>query len=365
MEAAPPAARALSAQNGHALLSALIATALLLPLGGFAVMQARLDFLVQHHTRAATETLAVAEAGLAHALVDLTRDPRFERLLVGPDRRAGTGDDGEFPFDTPPPVFFPTAPFRYAVRVAAHTPAGAEIIARGFGPLGAQRAVAAAVERSSLPYLPAAVATDAAVVDLLLERDWSLEGTEAAGGAPDVPALALQSQETVEHLLRRMTSEEAGRLRGPGGPPSLAVAAIPAVAALLDVARGRPEAQVLGSEATGALGDGVFVRSGALGLRDASGSGLLIVDGALAITGALAFDGLIAIAGDLRVDPGADVTVVGAILQGAPGRTIVLRGRGRIVYHPPAMERLAAAYPGLMPARARVTGWRELADVES
>src|SRR5512139_249660 len=99
---ARPKPRPTAREDGHALLTALVATALLLPLGAFAVLQARLDFLVQHYTRAASEAFAVAESGLEHARADLARDPRFERLLAGPDRRAGTADDGEYPFAQPP-----------------------------------------------------------------------------------------------------------------------------------------------------------------------------------------------------------------------------------------------------------------------
>ena len=71
--------RSLHAQSGHALLTTMIAAACLLPLGAFAAMQARLDFLVQHYTRTALETFVVAESGLEHALADLALDPRFDR----------------------------------------------------------------------------------------------------------------------------------------------------------------------------------------------------------------------------------------------------------------------------------------------
>jgi hypothetical protein len=356
--------RTLGRQRGQALLSALIATAFLLPLGAFAVMQARLDFLVQHHTRVASATLAVAESGLEHALADLSRDPRFDRLLLGPDQRAGTGDDGRFPFDTPPPAFFPAAPFRYEVRVATSTPQRAEIIAHGYGPLGAVRAVAAGLERTPLPYLPAAVASDAARLDFFFARDWSLEGAMASGAAPGAPAMALGSAPAVELLLGRLTSDDAQRLRGPGGSPSLTAAAIPAVSTLVDTGRSRPEAQALGTEVSGALGDGIFVRTGAVRMRDAQGSGLLLIDGALEVSGTFGFDGLIAVAGDLRVDSGADVQVAGAVVQGAPGSAVVLQGRGRIAYSHAVVERLAATYPSVLPMRARLSGWRELSDAQ-
>lgn len=349
-------------QEGHALLTALIATALLLPLGAFAVMQARLDFLIAHHTRAASETFAVAEAGLDHALADLARAPRFERLLAGPDRRAGTGDDGEYPFAQPPPAWFPAAPFRYEVRVAARAADRVEIESRGYGPLGALRGVAAAVERSPLPYLPAALASEGEPLDLLFGAGWRIDGAAGVDGAPDVPALAVASGAVAEQLAGQLTAGEAARLRGPGGTPSLGVAPLPDVAALLAAAARRADAQAVPADAGGALGDGLFLAGAGLRLRDASGSGILLVDGPLTIDGPLSFDGIIAATGGIAVDEGATVTLRGVLLQGRPGGPLLLRGDGHLSYDQRIVDRLAARYAGLLPNRARVTGWRELPD---
>ncbi|MGD9765803.1 MAG: hypothetical protein AB7V27_19075 [Candidatus Binatia bacterium] len=354
------ARRSRAAESGHALLAALIATAMLLPLGAFAVMQARLDFLLQHHTRAAAESLAVAESGLAHALADLATEPRFERLLSGPDQRPGNADDGQYPFRSAPPEFFPAAPYRYEVRVAGLTSDRAEIVARGFGRLGAMRAVVAAVERSPFSHLPGALASAAPAVDLLLARDWRIEGSPAA----EVPAMAVRSEAVAAQLRDRLTAEEGARLTGPGGRPSLIPAGIPDVGALLEQARRRGEAQSLRAEVDGAVGDGLFVRNGSLHLLNASGSGILLIDGALEITGSCEFHGVILVAGDLRVAPDAEVAIAGAVVQGAGGGALVLRGRGRIGYDAEVVERVGAAHPGLLPARARVTGWRELPDAQ-
>lgn len=348
--------RRLRREHGQALLTALIATALLLPLGALAMLQARLDFLVQHYTRAASETFAVAESGLEHARADLARDPRFERLLAGPDRRLGTADDGEYPFAQPPPAFFPVAPFRYQVRVAPQTADRVEIVARGYGPLGTVRGVAAAVQRAALPYLPGALAAGAPVVDLLLGAAWRIDG------AADVPALAVASTAAAEQLAAGLDADERRRVNGPGGPPSLGVAAIPDLDALLAAAAARPEARALAGEVGGALGDGLFLAAGGTRLRDASGSGILLVDGPLEIDGAFAFAGLVAASGGVSVAPTATVDMRGCLLQGARGGALLLRGSGRLAYDEGVADALAAAHPGLLPSRARVTGWRELSD---
>lgn len=349
-----------TAERGHALITALIATALLLPLGAFAVMQARLDFLVQHHTRAASEALAIAEAGLEQALADCARDPRFDRLSLGPDGRAGTGDDGQYPFAIPPPAFFPAAPYRYEVRVAALSADRLEIHARGYGVLGSVRGVAAAVLRAPVPYLPGALASDAAPLDLLLGPDLHVTGADGDAAHPAVPAVAVRGGEIVDQLLAQLDAAAQARLTGPGGPPSLRAAALPEVATLLDGAARRAETRTLGGEVSGALGDGLFVAAGALRLHEVSGSGILLVDGPLELSGTLTFEGLIAVRGDVRAAADSHLALAGTLLQSTPGRALLLRGSGRIVYDPRVADRLAAAWPGLLPARARVTGWREL-----
>lgn len=345
-------------ERGHALITALIATALLLPLGAFAVMQARLDFLVQHHARAASETFAVAESGLEHALADLARDPSFERLLIGPDRRAGTADDGEYPFAQPPPAFFPAPPWRYDVRVAAQAADRVEIVARGYGALGSVRGVAAAVRRTALPYLPGALATAADAPDLLLGAGWRIDGS--AG----VPALAVASDEAATRLRGGLDADARRRIVAPAGTPDIGVAALPDLAALLAAAARRGDLRRLGGEISGALGDGIFLAPTGSSLRDASGSGILLVDGPLEIAGAFEFDGLVATTAGLTAAADATVRIAGAVLQGPRGGALALRGSGRIAFDDGIAERLAARYPGLLPSRARVVGWRELADAD-
>jgi hypothetical protein len=345
-----------SDQRGHALLTALIATALLVPLGAFAVMQARLDFLVQHHGRAASEAFAVAESGLEHALADLGRDPRFDRLLAGPDRRAGTADDGEYPFAQPPPAYFPAPPFHYDVRVAARAADRVEVVARGYGRVGSVRGVAAAVRRVAVPYLPGALAAAAPVVDLTLGAGWRV------AGAPGVPALALGSGETADRVRAGLDADARARLSAPAGTPGICVAAIPDVDALLGAAARHPDLRSLPAEVTGALGDGIFLAAAGARLRDVSGRGVLLVDGALEIEGTVAFEGLIAVGGRMAVAADATMRLAGSLVQGVRGGTIALRGSGEVIYDDAIAERLATIYPGLLPSRARVVGWRELAN---
>jgi len=353
-------ARATRGDAGHALLTTLIATACLLPLGAFAAMQARLDHLVQQYTRTAQQTFAVAESGLEHALADLAADARFDRLLSGPDHRLGTADDGQFPFRQAPPSFFPAEPFRYEVRVAAVSADRADITARGFGPRGAVRTVVATVIREPLPAIPAALALAAPDVAVLLGTGLDVIGMDRSGTAAALPALTLNDAAAAAALAAHLPAESAPHVVGAGGSPSIAGAAVADLAAIAAAAAQRSEAVRLGGDALGALGDGLFVAPGSLRLADATGSGVLVVGGNLEIVGSTSFSGLIIAAGDLRLDAGSTATVDGAVLSG--GLTVCLRGAGHIAYDARAVARSDAAHPGLLPRRARVTGWREEPD---
>ena len=369
-DSGPPAARVAADQlrhrygeRGQALISALLTTSVLLPLATFALMQARLDGLVMQRTREAAQSLATADAGLEHALSELARDPRFDRLPLGPDGRAGTADDGDFPFASPPPAAFPGAPYHYAVRVDRIDADHCEVEARGFGPFGAARAVAAAVRRLPLPYIVGALASAAAMPDLQLGDAWRIEGAASDATHGDVPAVAGCGDDVAAALRAALPGSAAGRLVGPGGSPSVGAATVPSAATLLDAARTRDDQQALSGVISGALGNGLFVSRAPLRLRDVAGGGVLLVDGPLELAGNVHFAGLIVVNGDLHVDDGAAVEILGGVLQGAAGSVLALRGSGLVRYDAPTFAALATAYPSLLPRAAQVTGWRELPEV--
>jgi hypothetical protein len=355
----------LDAQSGHALLTTMIAAACLMPLGAFAAMQARLDFVVQHHTRAALETFVVAESGLEHALADLALDPRFDRLLLGPDRQAGTADDGTYPFAHPPPAWFPAAPFRYQVRVTPQGPAALELVASGFGPLNATRVVAATVVRDPSPYVPGALALAAGNVALALGPDFRITGTAASASEAGLPAVAADSVAAAAALAAALPPGAGTQLVGRGGTPSIADAALASAETLAAAAAQQPVARALASDVQGSLGNGLFVSPASLHLTDASGSGILVVAGMLELSGVTSFSGLIVALGNLRVDLGSQVAIDGAVLVGRGGALVSLAGAGHIAYDARIIAGVDTAFPGLLPRRARVTGWHEYADATS
>jgi hypothetical protein len=340
-------------QAGYALLAVLIMMAALTPLAAFALMQARLDALVQDSTRRALEAFHIAESGLEHALADLAADPRFERLGLGPDGRPGTGDDADYPFKQAPPPFFPRPPYRYEVRVVANGADRADLVAFGYGAGTAVHALGATVVRDARPYVAAALAATPRVVELALGRDFRVTGDPAPSGPA---ALAVGDEDTAADLRARLGPDAGGRLIGGGGAPSIAAATLPDLAALLGSALGRADARLVGGQLQGALGHGLFVSPGSLRLADVSGDGVLVAGGALEIGGATTFSGLIIALGDIRIDASSTTTVAGAVMAGG---ALLLRGAGEIRYDRNVIERLGSEFGALLPHGIRVVGWRE------
>ena len=319
--------RRVRTQCGHALLTTMLAAACLLPLGAFAAMQARLDWLVQHHTRTALETFTVADSGLEHALADLTADLRFDRLLGGPDGRVGTGDDGEFPFLQAPPAVLSarTVPLRRARCHAGRGRAGdhlawpwtvrcdargrgdggalgGAIRARGAGAGGARRRTGA---RRRVPR----------------QRGRAERGRSrpASGGARQCRCGRGTRRAAAGRICRAAHRPRRQPERRRGGA---AVAE-----AFADAAARRAEAQVLAGEARGALGEGLFVSPASLRLADVSGSGVLVANGTLEWSGVSSFSGIVVALGDVRIDLGSDVAIDGAMMVGRGGHRAVIARR--------------------------------------
>jgi len=350
----------ITSEAGNALVTTLIVTASVAPLGAFALMQARLDLLLQHNTRDALELFYVAESGLEHALADLARDPVFDRLLAGPDGRAGTADDREFPFQAPPPPVFPSAPLRYQVEVEPRSPGLVDIIARGFGNGTAAHAVAASVRQSAVPFVPAAVYSAAERVTVALNEGIGISGFDRSGQQDPQPALALATDAATDALRTGLDPVAAAQLRGAGGTPSIGTVSFPAVETLAAAFAGDPSARVIGPAIEGPIGSGATVCPGSLEVGNAEGDGVLIVHGNLQVTGQFSFSGVLFVLGDVIFDRGSDVHIVGSILQGSGRGQLHGLGIGTVAYDSQVVQQLDLQFPGRLPRRALVSGWREL-----
>jgi hypothetical protein len=104
----------------------------------------------------------------------------------------------------------------------------------------------------------------------------------------------------------------------------------------------------------------VFISPSSLRLVDVSGSGVIIANGALELGGASSFAGVIVALGDVRLDLDGSAAIDGAMLSG--GTALSLRGTGHVAYDSAVIAHIDSAFPGLLPRRARITGWREQPD---
>jgi hypothetical protein len=279
-----------------------------------------------------------------------------------PNRQAARQTTASIRFAQPPAEFFPHVPFHYEVRVAQLGVDRLEISARGYGPLGATRMVVASVLRGLDPYLPAALSLAARDATLALGAGFRVAGVEPRSDDPGLPAVALDGPEAAAALAARLAPGAGAQLVGRGGSPSIAGAALPSAESIADAAARRADAQPLGGEARGRLGDGLFVTPTSLRLADVEGSGVLVVGGTLELSGTISFAGLIVALGDVRLDASSTAAIDGAVMVGSVGAQVSLRGAGHLAYDPLIIARIDAQFPGLLPRRARVTGWREQPD---
>jgi hypothetical protein len=354
---APPCLRGESArQTGNALITVLIMLAALTPLGAFAVMQARLDVMVQHHVREGAAALYAAEAGLEHALADLRLDPSFDRLLGGPDGVAGTSDDAEFPFRMSGPLSIGQG-YRYDLRVDPRSASRIEVMATGSGPTTATHTVVASIARDRA-LLPGAISTGANVVRLELGDSFQVSGIDRGGRDPAQPAVAVGDEATARAIAAQLSSDTSTRVQGAGTAPSVAARTVPSVESVASAfAAGQTAAA--GPLVNGSLGPGVTLTRGSLDVGTATGSGVLVINGNLRVTGELVFSGIVIALGDVVFDSGSVVQITGGLLQGRGNGVLALLGDGGIAYDSAVIDQIDRDFPGTLPHRAWVTGWRD------
>jgi hypothetical protein len=363
--------------RGTALMATLIIIMILLPLGAYVVLQCRTDLMIERNFGAEIEAFYAAEAGLEHALAEIDPGQAFDDVLAGPDRIAGTADDGSFPFREGPPGAFPFPPLGYDVRVTAAGHNVLSIVSRGTGRYGATKVVTALVV--PLAFTPAALYSQGDIrrLDLgggqllLSGLDYPSSDSPASptGTAAPVPALASPNADAEQDLRRRLPEENlAGRLVGSGDTPSIATSSAINVQTYADRFAAQPacvhlsalgDTAVLGTPGTPQIslveGDAVISESDQL-----SGSGVLVVRGTLHVTGTLKFTGLIIALNGILLELSGKATITGALWQGPTmDDRLQLRSSGAIVYSSRALAAADAAFPGLLPHAAVVSGWEE------
>ncbi len=359
-------------------MAALAIVMILLPIAAFVALECRTDLLIQHNLRAEIEAFYVAEAGLEHAIAEIAPGTSFDDVLTGPDHVAGTADDGLFAFSEGVPGAFPSAPFRYDVRVTKSGSDMISVVSSGTGINGATRVVAAVVKRSGFPMTPAAFYAEGDVSTLDMgSAGFLLSGFDhqvgdppgvPAGPAPPRPAVSAASPKMEGLLRQRLPGESARRLVGGGGTPSIATAPLmdlPRYALACANHSGRTPVPTDGAGDASVLGTlqapQLSVVPGDLHVAgQLSGAGMLLVQGALEVTGTVTFTGVVLVMGGIVLDTTSHVSVAGALWRAASiDSRVQLRGSGAIVFSSAALAAVDAALPGLLPHPAVVVGWQE------
>jgi hypothetical protein len=356
------------------MVAALGFTLLLLPLGAFVALQARMDLLIQRNLRAEIEVFYVAEAGLEHAVAEIAPGTSFDAILAGPDRALGTADDGVFPFSEGPPAPFPTASFHYDVHITQRRAGVLDLISSSGGRTGATKVISAILTRSRLPFTPAAFYIDDASAFDLGSSDFMLSGldhritdrpTAPTGVAAAVPALAT-SRTAIEAQLRQRLIDNSGHLVGAGESPSIATTPTVDVQSLVSACAQRPHVSVAPAAVSMALGtvDAPQIAIAANDLEvtgQLTGAGILVVRGTLRVTGNFAFTGLIVALGGIVFEPSSMVQVAGAFWRAASHDPRVhLDGHGAVAYSSAALAAVDDAFPGLLPHPVVIAGWQEM-----
>ncbi len=361
--------RELERQRGSALMATLAATAVLLPLAAFVVMLTRLDFYVHDNTRAQTEAFYVAEAGLEHALTDLSRAESASSLLAGPDGMAGSADDGVFAFREGAPGFFPHEPLRYEVRVATGSGGLVRLTSTGTGSRNAHATVEVLLARDASPYAPATLYAPG--IHAISLGDFQVNGFDhsgVAGTAVDLPALGVDDETTAAAVRSDLSAETAGQLLGDGGSPSIAEVDSIDLPALMQTLNGdghaiRVDTATLPSPAqlgtpdapqlTILIGDPTLTGT-------VVGAGVLVAPNGLKVEGSLTFKGLVLVGGDATFDADSTTAIDGALWADGTDLVLALDGHGAATWDRTALRTADTLLPGVLPHPLVVRAWREV-----
>jgi hypothetical protein len=361
--------------RGTALIAALSIIMILLPLGAYVVLQCRTDLLIERNFRAEVEAFYAAEAGLEHAIAEIDPGQSFDAVLAGPDRIAGTADDGAFPFRHGPPSDFASPQLSYDVRATPVAGNMLSLVSRGTGRYGATKVVTALVARSPIVFTPAALYVQGDIRRLDLGGGLLLSGLDhriddppasPMGTAAPTAALASPDAEAEQDLRRRLPEDVAARLPGAGGAPSIATSPTFNVQGYADRFAAQSssvhlsalgETATLGTPGTPQISvvDGDAYISGWL-----HGNGVLVVRGTLDVMGTFEFTGLVVALNGILFEPASNITINGTLWQGpAMDDRLQLRGSGAIGYSSSALTAVDTAFPGILPHAAVVNGWEE------
>jgi hypothetical protein len=332
MRRLPPSGQRHDGERGLALAIVLFAMTVLLMTMASGALIVTADVLATRNTRGASQAHFVAESGISHALQAIN--------AVGVvDFRSNVVNQWNALFGTASRTFPAAAGYRYAVVALpdAGDPANRGVLqATATGPGGTRNVAVARVLRSNIPSTsPGAIylATDGRTDATFNGNAWNIDGndyryTGGPGPAGPVPGISTRQQANTAEAVASLNAQQKNNVRGLGyqsGPPIVpSILTSPAAPTtdqlnqMVDTLFSQPgvvrnnSSQVTGNVTFGTPASPAityFAQSTTIkGNGNASGAGILIVEGDLTIKGTLDFKGLVIVRGRTAVEGDTEVT---------------------------------------------------------
>lgn len=317
---------AAAAEGGVALVATLLLLVLLLTLGSATLLFTTLDLRSTAHYRTGNQAFFAAESGVVHALSTMnTRGVQhFGQDIVAPSVWAAL-------YGSATKAIPNYADFTYTVGVAADATDPANkgtITATGTAPLQAQRVIRVAVRRSGIGGSPGAVylAADGVQTSQFTGNKFSVSGYDhnilglSNPLGPIMPGIATRNDGVTNTVTNSLNSSQKSNVQGLGfsvNPltPSVLTTDGPSVNDLDTIV-----SRILGKSGVATTGTRDFNGNDVFGTLanpqithltssdvrlngNATGAGILIVDGSLTINGNLNFVGWIIVRGNTVVNP--------------------------------------------------------------
>lgn len=356
-------------QEGMALVFALFMLMALGMAGASALLVGSAGARATRNARSASQVHYVAESGLSDALQTINAVGVVDFQADVANQWAGWFGNGSRSFG-------PVAGYSYTVApvVSGTNPAGAgRLVATATGPEGTRNVVVANITRSNIPSTsPGAIylAQDSATNATFVGNAFAVDGndhnyTGGAGPNPPVPGITTRNDSNTQEVLASLSSQQRDNVTGQGylnGPPIVASVATspiaPTVAQMNQVINDLlARSGVITNNGSQMNGGNTFGTTAApqithfsnasgvtiKGNGNASGVGIMIVEGDLTIQGSFDFKGLVIVRGRTNVlnDPSETEVTGNATVYGSlwtQDFNLVVGGSAIVYYSSQALQ---------------------------
>jgi Tfp pilus assembly protein PilX len=375
-------------ERGIALAICLFVLAALTGLTVAALSMSRSDIVTSRNYRSASQGLAAAEAGIAHAVQIINQvgviDLKSDVFDVWPSHNA--------PFASNPQTMSQKASYNYSVSLLsplawnASTNRGV-ITSIGQGSDNSMRTVKAYVIKSDIPNAPPGaiyLATDNNTNATFNGNNFGINGDDMnytnglAGTAPAVPGLTTRTETNAQEARNSLNIQQKNNVQGlgfiPGNPATPSISAVNGptstqISQLIADLLARPHATVTGSNINGNQAYGtqaapqITYLSNTSGVTFGNGTvtgyGILIAENSLTLNGNLDFKGLVIVRGSTNVTQvTGSATVWGSIWT--TDFNLTVGGHADVQYSSQALAIAnQAGGPGALPAPVKIYSWRD------